>query len=534
MHGSKISTAISFDFPYLAPRPVLLEPFLLFTTNMTTACSARSHLSLYIIQTNSKTIFASPLGTLVSTKQHTICKRHTNRPQRRHVSTKRHASTAIIPEFHEPVAEGISIQSSRLSCLPWSTLLRSYAITGVSSIPFLLKPSIAVLAHLARSKNRFLNPDHNRILHALLKNTFYVQFCAGENQAEAKQTIESLKQLGYSGVILGHAREVVLSKDEIKALETTTNSPEQEALNQKEIKQWRDDTLNTVMLTDKGDYVALKFTGSGRQALQHLKKTMPCASTLRDAIHEICQLAQQRGVSLLFDAEQAELQEGIDNWTMYYMKHYNQDRAVVYGTYQAYAKKTPAVLSQHLAEAQKHGFVLGVKLVRGAYINSDPRELFWDTVEDTHRCYDNLTRCILHRQYGGLLQPAKGASEQFPLVEFILASHNAESVKKAQLIRDQQAQLGEPRIKMAYGQLMGMADHVSCSLVQQANARREYPVTSREVPQAMKYLVWGTMGECMKYLLRRAQENKDAVSRTVDARKALGKEIAIRLGLARA
>ena len=492
---------------------------------------------MFVFKANSNSIITSPhklCSSAILSRSNTAVDRQRSRPQRRQISSKRHVSTAITLEDPRPVVEVTRNQPSRMSCLPWITLLRSYIITSVSSIPTLLKPSITVLAYLAKSKNRFLNPDHNPLLHALFKKTFYVQFCAGENQAEAKRTIADLKRLGYSGVILGHAREVVLSKDEMKALDQTTDNAEQQAINEMEVKQWRDDTLNTVMLTDRGDYVALKFTGSGRQALQHLKKTIPCAATLRDAIHEICQLAQQRGVSLLFDAEQAELQQGIDNWTMYYMKRYNKDRAVVYGTYQAYAKKTPAVLARHLAEAQEHGLVLGVKLVRGAYINSDPREMFWDTVEDTHQCYDNLAKCVLERQYGGLLQPAQTTSEEFPRVEFILASHNAESVKKAQLIRDQQVALGQPRIKMAYGQLQGMADHVSCSLVQEANARRDAAVSSGEVPQAMKYLVWGTMGECMKYLLRRAQENKDAVSRTVDARKALGKEIALRLGLARA
>jgi len=403
-------------------------------------------------------------------------------------------------------------------------------VTSISSIPLILKPSISLMAYLAHSKSRLLNPDHNRLLHMLLKKTFYAQFCAGENAAETRSTITQLKALGYRGVILGHAREVVLSKAESDSLGAVQASTEADL---KEVERWRDDTLNTILLSGKGDYVALKFTGSGKQALQYLKSNMPCPSVFRDAVHEMCKLAEARGVSLLFDAEQAVLQEGIDNWTMYYMKRYNKERAVIYGTYQAYARKTPSTLAQHLATAQKEGYVLGVKLVRGAYLGSDPRELFWDTIEGTHKCYDNLARCVLERKYGGLLQPAKGASKEFPNVELILASHNMESVRKAQAFRDEQARLGQPRIRMAYGQLMGMADHLSCELVQQANSRKDVVSETVEVPEAFKYLVWGTMGECMKYLLRRARENQDAVARTADARRALGKEIATRLGLAR-
>ena len=82
--------------------------------------------------------------------------------------------------------------------------------------------------------------------------------------------------------------------------------------------------VSTIELAQTGDFVALKFTGAGRQALQHLKSTIPCAPEFEAAVHEICQLAQKRGVSLLFDAEQASLQQGIDNWTLYFMKHYNR------------------------------------------------------------------------------------------------------------------------------------------------------------------------------------------------------------------
>jgi proline dehydrogenase len=52
-----------------------------------------------------------------------------------------------------------------------------------------------------------------------------------------------------------------------------------------------------------------------------------------------------------------------------------------------------------------------------------------------------------------------------------------------------------------------------------------------DVPRAYQYLVWGTVGECSQYLVRRAEENKDALSRTKEGRKALGKELLRRVGL---
>jgi len=45
------------------------------------------------------------------------------------------------------------------------------------------------------------------------------------------------------------------------------------------------------------------------------------------------------------------------------------------------------------------------------------------------------------------------------------------------------------------------------------------------MPKVYKYLVWGSVGECMRYLVRRAEENRDAVQRTVESRKALVREL---------
>ena len=83
-------------------------------------------------------------------------------------------------------------------------------------------------------------------------------------------------------------------------------------------------------------------------------------------------------------------------------------------------------------------------------------------------------------------------------------------------------------MELVYGQLQGMADEVSCELVQRAVEVEGQVVVGGEtktvVPQAYKYLVWGTTGECMKYLARRAQENKDAVERTREGRDLMAKE----------
>lgn len=346
-----------------------------------------------------------------------------------------------------------------------------------------------------------------------------------------------LKSLGYSGAILGYGREVVMDADQTSNLEKNGGCDAEALCHQEQISEWEAGTLETVRIAEAGDFVSVKFSGAGRQALHELSKDLSPSQLLEKAIVRICDLAKERNVKLLIDAEQDAIQRGIDSWTLNFMRKYNQGRALVYGTYQAYLKSTPSTLAKHLATAQAEHFTLGVKQVRGAYIGSDPRHLMWDSKEETDRTYDALAECLMRRTYGGILKPL-GIHKAFPRVDLVLASHNSATVEKAQRIRNEQMLAGEPRIEMVYGQLMGMADNISCSLVQANQLKDANNGELRaDVPKAFKYAVWGTVGECTKYLLRRAEENRDAMTRTKESRKALTREIMRRVyvvvGLAR-
>jgi hypothetical protein len=92
----------------------------------------------------------------------------------------------------------------------------------------------------------------------LLKTTFYAQFCAGENTSEVKRTVDGLKSIGLKGVILGYAREVVLDKKQKEKLASRGDSEAAKACIRNEIIPWAKGTLETVRLTEPGDFVALK------------------------------------------------------------------------------------------------------------------------------------------------------------------------------------------------------------------------------------------------------------------------------------
>jgi proline dehydrogenase len=236
-----------------------------------------------------------------------------------------------------------------------------------------------------------------------------------------------------------------------------------------------------------------------------------------DALDEVAMKCKDRGIQIIVDAESQRWQTGIARTTLELMRKYNTDgKAVIYNTYQAYLKATAASVAHHLAEAQRDRFTLGLKLVRGAYILSDDRALIHDTKQDTDDAYNGIAQGAIRQhieEFGSEGPDAK----PFPSVNLLLASHNRESVMSAHKLRQQRIAAGLPTVPVAFGQLHGMSDEVSFSLL----AERD---ENQNPPEVLKCSTWGTMGECIGYLLRRAVENRDAVLRTKDEFAALKKE----------
>jgi len=116
---------------------------------------------------------------------------------------------------------------------------------------------MSILSILAHSRSAFLDPDRNPVLHYLLKKTFYAQFCAGETREEIKATGGALKGLGYKGVILCYAKEVVMESDE--DMKEKGSPTEDSATEYREVELWKRGTLETISLMGEGDFVALKY-----------------------------------------------------------------------------------------------------------------------------------------------------------------------------------------------------------------------------------------------------------------------------------
>ncbi|KAF1943153.1 pyrroline-5-carboxylate reductase [Clathrospora elynae] len=393
--------------------------------------------------------------------------------------------------------------------MPTNMLLRSLFIATVSSNKFLLIPSLHLLSFFSKPNRGFLfNVDRNPVLKAILKRTLYNQFCAGETEQETRACVKQLKDLGFKGVILTYAKEMVFDhKADATNHHTSEKSVDSKAVvaDDIDIEAWRAGTLRTVDLISEASCSRHHRTTGGGPAVSHAfsRGELPPQQML-DALDEIAVKCKERGIQIIVDAESHHWQQGIARTTLELMRKFNRDgKAVIYNTYQAYLKGTPAVLAHHMAETEKSGFTLGLKLVRGAYMLSDDRSLIHDTKEDTDNAYNGIAQGALRQQIGDF--GASGSSSRpFPPVNLFLASHNRDSVLSANKLHRQRLDAGLPTVPVAFGQLHGMSDEVSFSLLAD-KGENEVP------PEVLKCTTWGSMGECVGYLLRRAVENRDAV-----------------------
>ncbi|KAH6639596.1 proline oxidase-like protein [Boeremia exigua] len=409
-----------------------------------------------------------------------------------------------------------STPKSVLARLPTSSVARSYLITAMSSSPALLGLTFTVLRKMLDSKNYLMDVERNPLIRAVLKSTFYAQFCAGDKAHEVKPNLAAARSvLGYDGVIIEYALEV-LGGSEPTAAETAA-----------EIEVWRKGMMKSVEMASEGDFIGLKWSGLGRHALHLLQTQQPATPEMWAAITEACDAAAAKGVCLLPGAEEELTNIGLEQWTIALQEKYNTHeygRALIYTTYQCYLRAVPARIAAHLERAATHNYIAGVKLVRGAYLTSEPAGVCFDTKEGTDACYDACAATVLRRQWSPSIAPTN-PSAAFPAVNIVLATHNLASLQSAKAIRAAQllAAPAHTLPRLAYAQLQGMADEISQSLVQDPTVQAD------ENAQVVKLLAWGTMTECLNFLIRRAAENKEASFRTDDTRRAMGAELGRRL-----
>lgn len=175
----------------------------------------------------------------------------TTRTQRRLQSTSNHIRN-VLPDA-PPALRKPSPSSAPLAIMPTPALLRSLLFTSVMSSP-LLGPSLALMKWLVESKSALLSPARNPLVNYLLRISIYNHFCAGTNETEVRRTVSDMKQLGFTGVILGYGREVVV--DESSA--TAEGDESRQAAYEGAVEEWKQGNLRTLKMIGSGDYLGIK------------------------------------------------------------------------------------------------------------------------------------------------------------------------------------------------------------------------------------------------------------------------------------
>jgi proline dehydrogenase len=214
---------------------------------------------------------------------------------------------------------------------------------------------------------------------------------------------------------------------------------------------------------------------------------------VRERMYAICDVASEKGIGVLIDAEETWIQDPIDRLAIELMTVYNNEKAVVYNTYQLYRNDRLNFLKISHTIARDGNFILGAKLVRGAYMekerlratkNGYPSPIH-ENKEATDQDFDAAAAyCLFNNE----------------TIALILASHNEHSNENIVRLMEQQG-IANNHASVHFSQLFGMSDHITFNM-----ASAGYNVS--------KYLPFGPLQDVIPYLMRRAEENTSVNGQT--------------------
>jgi proline dehydrogenase len=310
----------------------------------------------------------------------------------------------------------------------------------------------------------------------LIKNTIFSQFCGGESLEEAARTAEGLGKY-HVGVALDYGVEAMEGEENydkalpefIRAIQYAAGKP-------------------------SIPFIAIKVTGFARfSLLEKLHEGSPLSpqeeeeySRVKGRILAIAEAAAKHKIGLLIDAEESWIQQPVDDLADDLMARFNKENVTIYNTFQLYRHDRLLYLQKSFDRAQQGGYLLGAKLVRGAYMEKERKralEMGYPSPiqpdkESTDRDYDAAVRFCM---------------ERLDRLGVFIGTHNEDSSMLAASLMDKQ-KLPHQHPHVNFSQLLGMSDNITFNL-----AHAGYHVS--------KYLPYGPVKDVMPYLLRRAQEN---------------------------
>ncbi len=317
----------------------------------------------------------------------------------------------------------------------------------------------------------------------LIRQTVFKQFVGGESIEACKPVIDKMHNLGVQS-ILDYSVEGKASEADF---ERTTEV-----------------TLQTIQFASKHSGVPLavfKPTGLGRIEIwtkvssnQTLSETEASEwERVQNRVLRICDLAASLGIPVMMDAEESWMQSAADDLALNMMRRFNRQQPVVYNTLQMYRHDRLAYLKQLLDISKTEGFHLGIKVVRGAYMEKERAR----ALKHNYLSPIQANKSNTDRDYDLAVELLVKNIDHSALVA---GTHNENSCRKmADLIESLKLDKNSPRL--FFSQLYGMSDNLSFNL-----ADAGYKV--------VKYLPFGPVKEVMPYLIRRAEENTSVGGQT--------------------
>ncbi|KAI0465255.1 hypothetical protein LJB42_000482 [Komagataella kurtzmanii] len=352
-----------------------------------------------------------------------------------------------------------------------------------------------------------------------VKMFVYNLYCGGQTVEDVRKTGQRLKSRGIQNMMASLTIEGCNGNDNIDIpfiLKETNKSVDKMIVPHtlEMIKQA--ENINDVA----PGYVALKPTGMAEDAANVLKnynkpEYRERFEKLVDNCRNVTSNIYKTNIDLLkkypdrvapfvvavIDAEKHQLQQGVYELQRRLFKEFNpKGKPVsVAGTIQMYLKEGLPLIELENKLAAEGNYRVGLKLVRGAYIHSEPdRNVIHDTKQNTDYAYDSgVARCIQEIVNSSSLNGSD-------IGHLVVASHSRESQMQATTLLDtlthEDMSKYLQRSNVVLGQLLGMADDVTHTLI-----------TKYGVKNLIKYVPWGPSKETKDYLLRRLEENGDAV-----------------------
>jgi proline dehydrogenase len=327
----------------------------------------------------------------------------------------------------------------------------------------------------------------------IIRNTIFSQFVGGETLEETAVVARKLGEFGVQvildyGVEGGDEGEGGFEKacrEFVRVIGYAATQPNIPFISVKMTGLARHGLLEKLDRSVDGNSGSL-MKRFGR-ALESLTETEAAEwSQVEQRMIRICQAAKEGRIGVLIDAEETWIQDPVDVLTILMMERFNKDGVTVYNTIQLYRHDRLSFLRDCHEAALQREFILGLKLVRGAYMEKERKratEMGYPSPiqpdkESTDRDYnEGLEFCILHADQ----------------VALIVASHNeASNLYAVQLLRERGLSLNNPHIH--FSQLYGMSDNISFNLAKAGCV-------------VSKYLPYGPIRDVIPYLMRRAQEN---------------------------